>query len=106
MKKPYVAMPVTARPIPTANVPSGTAFLAASSDRCARCAIGYLLGGSIPRACAVPGTDGPAYPVTPEGAGSAAPSPRREDRMPHEYPYAHPAGGDHRPGDPRRRRDP
>src|SRR5262245_19650048 len=27
--------------MPTANVPSGTAFLATSSDRCARCAITF-----------------------------------------------------------------
>src|SRR6266446_3832488 len=97
MKKPYVAMP-------------GTAFLAASSDRCARCAIGSLLGVSIPRACAVPGTDVTGYPVTRKGAGWAASTIRREDRTEwgeaREHPYAHPAGRDHRPGDPRGRRDP
>jgi hypothetical protein len=41
-----------------------------------------LLGGSIPRACAVPGTDGPAYPVIPRGEPFvAAPIRRREDRL-------------------------
>src|SRR2546430_14785178 len=110
MKKPYVAIPVTARPIPTANVPSGTAFLAASSDRCARCAIGSLLGGSIPRACAGPGTEVTGYPVTRRGAGSAASTIRREDHAEwgeaRGYPDAHPPGCEHRPVAAPRRRGP
>src|SRR6266545_563183 len=56
-------MPVTARPIPTANVPSGTAFLAASSDRCARCAIGSCCCVDRSAGRSGPGIDVTAYPV-------------------------------------------
>src|SRR5688572_27167335 len=46
MKKPYVVIPAIISPAPTANVPSGTALRAASSDRCARCDMQVLIDGT------------------------------------------------------------